>query len=454
LVTKKMKKVNNYFRNRENLLFLAILFVFVVFCSYIVLNIKHGISPDENYHINISKAYSTTLLIPDNTEETFVYSDITRISYLSFWINARFVNLNFTSLDDISVMRFVNLFYSLLTITFTFLTAKRVINKRYYNLLPPFLLANTLMFAFLSASVNYDNLVNLFSIITIYFLVKYIKEDNSKDLLLMYVALCFGILSKFTILPLAFIVFLISSYFVVKRGNIVGFLRESMKKYKYSLLLLAFALLLCLNLYGINLIKYHSLNVFCDDILTVDQCMQNGIYSRSKTLPLANIESFSDFIEVLKLRMTPFEYLSRWTLSMVQKIFGVLGHKSILMPKYFANIYLLIFGVNTFFVVRKWKKESLVESSLIIIFLFYTLVLMVVQNYKTYLNRNIFDLALQGRYLFPVLPIFYIIISRYLSDIKSKWLRILIVVSLVVLFIAGCIPFFVYFLPDSWIITS
>jgi hypothetical protein len=446
----KDKRFRGLGRNKEKFLLLAVLLVSLLFGIYLVFNVRRGIPPDENYHIYVSEFYSETLLIPENTEQTYRYGEITRVPYFSFWLNARLINLNFTNVEDYIILRFFNLIISLGSLIVVYLISKEVINKKYFNLLPVFLLSNTLMFVFLSSAVSYDNLSNLFVFLTVYFFVKYLKYKKPSSLLYLIIFQVLAILTKFTVAPVIFIEFVFLTLFVVKHKNLRDILKNIFSKHKPLLVVTFFVLSLGFLLYGVNLIKYRSVRVPCDKVLTVEQCMHNAIYARGKTLDKYSFTNISELKDILKARITPFEYFTDWVMAMTQRVFGILGHKVVLMHKYFANVYIFLFFVLSFIAVRKWKKKDMIETNLIVITTFYILVLLVFQNYKTYFKRDMFGLALQGRYLFPILPIVYIILIRYLRDLKSRTLRFSIAFLLIVLFLLGCIPFFFRYIPDSW----
>jgi hypothetical protein len=389
-------------------------------------------------------------LTPENSEESFVYGDITRIPFLSFWLNARVINLNFTGVEDYVILRFFNLIISVGSLIVVYLTSKEVIKKKYYNLLPVFLLANTLMFVFLSSAVSYDNLSNFFIYLTIYYFVKYIKYRKTDSFLFLIVFQILALLTKFTIAPVVFIEVILILISFLKKGGANRILKEIYLKYKILGVILLFSLSLGVLLYGVNFFKYGQVQVKCEKILTVEQCMRNGVYSRDKSMDLYDFSNLSEFIEILKERITPVEYLGSWILSMTQKTFGILGHQVLLMPAYFSNIYIVLGSILLIITTRAWKKEDILETNLIIISLFYFLVLLIYQNYWSYIIRGLLNVAVQGRYLFPVLPLIYMVFSRYLKSVNPKWLRNFIVSLLILVFLLGCIPFFSFFVTEVW----
>ena len=71
------------------------------------------------------------------------------------------------------------------------------------HLLFVILITNTPMFSFLGASVSYDNLTNLFAVMTLYYLHLLFQNPNASRFLLFVISLLGGALTKKTFLPLA-----------------------------------------------------------------------------------------------------------------------------------------------------------------------------------------------------------------------------------------------------------
>jgi apolipoprotein N-acyltransferase len=67
-----------------------------------------------------------------------------------------------------------------------------------------------------------------------------------------------------------------------------------------------------------------------------------------------------------------------------------------------------------------------------------------------YLKRGYPALALQGRYIFPVIVPFYILLIYFLNLLKPKWLRVLLFVFLIILFVLGCWVFFFANVDPDW----
>lgn len=426
--------------------------VFIVVCMFLAFNIKLGVSPDSYYHFEVSKAYSTTLVIPQNTPETFKWRDITRIPYLYFWINGRILNINNGIFDEVILLRIVNILYSVGTIYIVYLLSKELFKNKWKRLLPVFFLSHTLMFVFLSSSINYDNLANLFCTLSIYFFVKFIKDSNLKYILLMLLFLCMGALTKSTVLPVALILVILCIVEIIKR-------KINFKKIKVGkeLLLIAPILLfalLNLELYGGNFIKYGKLQPSCTQVLTHEQCLENGVYYRDRIdFQAVPIKGFSETFDMIRdgERVGPVRYLFKWFPDLTGKIFGVMGDSSLYLPSVFKYIFIFFFLTALISAIVNRKKWTKVDRYLMIILLFYICILFFTQNYSMYLTYNNYYLGLQGRYIFPVISIIYVLMAKSFVIIKERRLRYFILFSFILLLMYSCNIFLFLYLPYYWI---
>ncbi len=440
----------------KKLIRIVLIGMFIIFgltILFLAFKLKMGVSPDSFYHLDVSKAYSTTLGIPSNTPQTYQYRDITRIAYLYFWINGRILDINKGLINEVLLLRIVNIIYSLGTVYITYLLSKEILKGKWKKLFPVFLLTNTLMFVFLSSSINYDNLANLLSVLSIFFFVKFVKSElKIKHLLLMILFLCLGALTKYTLLPLAFILVVLSLIDVfIKRERL-----KDIRSGKEILLLFPVLISIFLNLalYGVNLFKYGSLDPNCERILTHEQCLENGVYYRDNlTFPSTKVGGFKGVFDLIKSgdRIDPISYFGKWIINITDKIFGIMGDSSLFMPKYFKYLYLFFLSVGIFLSAIFYKRWNRVDKYLMIITLFYISILFLFWNYNMYLKHDHLYLGLQGRYIFPVISIMYILFSKAIFFLNKKWMIYSILVSLIILFFYGCIPFFVLNVESWWL---
>jgi len=427
-----------------------IITVFLAFTLYLAFNIKMGISADSWYHLRISQQYAETRGVPQNSKGTYQWRDIEHIPYLYFWINGRILNLNSVvcNLNEAILLRIVNVIYSFGTLIGTYLLSKEFFKKKTLQLLPVFLLSSTLMFLFLSSSINYDNLANLFSVFSLLFFVRVLKNKGDwKNIFLMLTMLCLGALTKYTVLPLVFILVILTAIFVIK--NWKSYKITFRGKILYLLIPLIVLIILNLGLYGANFIQYGSLIPECLDVLTYEQCLENSVFVRDNVwIPEQKVQLFEMIIS--GERLDPVRYAGIWAWEMTKRIVGIMGDSSLFASDYIIPFYLLFLLISVITTIKYWKMFSKEVKYLGIATLFYLSILFFVQNYNMYLKRGYPALALQGRYMFPVISSFYVFFVCSLNKMEKRWLRASIFIGLITLFIIGCLPFFFLNVDYSW----
>ncbi|MFA7628082.1 MAG: glycosyltransferase family 39 protein [Candidatus Dojkabacteria bacterium] len=434
--------------------------LFLIFSIYLALNLRMGVSPDSYYHLEVSQAYSETLGIPENTPETYQWRDITRIPYLSLWINGRILNLNEMTFnfDEVTVLRLSNVLTAVGTLIFVYLISKRLIKNKWGQVLPVFLLSNTLMFVFLSSAINYDNLTVLLSTAAIYFLVRFLQEPKKlSHSILIFIFLLLGTLTKSSVLPLAVIIFVIWMLFIFKKKILKEeYFRQSLTLPNILLMVVFFLLIILnFNVYGVNMITFGKIAPSCTQVLTYNQCLENGVFVRSMYKIPTIFEG--GIVESARLvfkgeRINPLFYLPYWAVEMSKKIVGIMGDRSLFMRYEYLPFYFLFFFVGLYMVFKNRKSLSKGDKALGFIFLSYALVVAYYVNYKAYMRTDWMDLGLQGRYIFPVLPIGYVIFSKYFSKIKNTKVLNILLGSLIAIFLLGNYAYFFANVPTDWFI--
>jgi uncharacterized membrane protein len=139
-----------------------------------------------------------------------------------------------------------------------------------------------------------------------------------------------------------------------------------------------------------------------------------------------------------------------WIVEMSRKIVGIMGDRSLFMPYEYLPPYFLYFFLGIFLIIKHRKEWTVTDKAFITIFLFYVFILMYYNTYRSYITHDWMDLALQGRYIFPVLPIMYILFSKYFLKIRNKKLLKILAGILVVLFLLGSIGYFFVYVPSDW----
>lgn len=436
------------------LIFSFLLITFTSVAIFFALNLKRGIIPDEPAHFILSQHFSTTLGIPPDVPKTYPLGYIGHKPFLYYWLNGRFLNIVELLLPGLSnwrqliALRILSVSYSIFTVIFCYLLSQEIFENRWWQIFTTFLLTNTLMFAFLSGGVNYDNLTNLLAFAGVYFLMRTINNkpfyENSIGFFTFILA---DTLTEKKALPLALITCIIWLLYLIRHHKQIEFMPKLVNWRVYSITFI-FILLVLLNfsIWGVNLIDYHTLRPPCNMILTEAQCNLSPFVARAQQLNLPEKLTLTDVIK--EQYPDPLEYLwDYWTSSMLKRIYGIMGHKSY-FPDLIITFYRLLIIWIVLATVRYWKHPSFRISSLTIIFVFYFITLLLL-NYNSELTTGFRHVAIQGRYIFPVIGIAYTLAVYYISQIQSSKIRLVTVIYTVLLFLWGSPLLFLINLPPN-----
>ena len=427
-------------------LLILLLALFVFFSSFVALKLKPGIAPNEVGHFEFSKLFSYTLGIPKDSDTTNALGwQIAYNPFLYYWINGRFIgvlkSINSTITDNqlLIFLRFTSVLYSTLNlVVFYKILVELIINER-YRLFSFFLLSQTLMFVFLSGSVSYDNLTNLLCSLGILFFIRFLK--NIKPLtnsLLLIISLFLASLIKYTVVPLILFIMILWVFTIIRKK--MSF--KGNERLPWILLLIAMMLIsVNVYLYGHNLLKFQGLTPSCTEVLSAKQCNLNPYSIRDQQLSIGPKMSISESIS--KGYPNPLEYVVySWIPNMLYRIYGILGQLSYFPSHIIVVIYLLYIGY-LLLAARYIYRLPYVLNCLILLFLTYSFVLFVM-NYESELQYGFKQIAMQGRYIFPVITIFYALLGYILESTKSKLLRLsTVVISILMFLYAGPIKFLV-----------
>jgi len=331
---------------------IVLILIFAIFLSYstfLALRLNTGLIPDEPAHFTFSKHFASTWGIPPDTYETYSWGwYIEQNPFLYYWLNGRiinlikFVNSGISDFDLLVGLRMVNVLYSLGTVFYCFLLSKEVIKHQWWQLLPVFLLTNTLMFVFVSGGVHYDNLANFLSMVSLYFLVRSFKQKNFLiNSLAWMISIALACLVKYTILPLALA--LTVSWIVYFFMNYKELLPLNIKVIKTIILSAVLIILLIVNfsIYGINLIRYQSLTPPCREILLESQCEISKYEQRHDDLALDTKLTIQETLS--SDYPTPFRYiLVDWMYHILLRSFGLSGHQAY-FPYHLITYYQILF---------------------------------------------------------------------------------------------------------------
>jgi hypothetical protein len=443
--TDQTKLLSNFWKsNNDRIVLWSLLLVFLAYSLFIALNLQEGVLPDEPPHFIFSKHFSTTLGIPSDVYETYSWGwYIQQSPFLYYWVMARVINLisfvspSTTDWQLLVILRVVNILFALGTIIFCFLLSKEVIKHKWWQLFPVFILTNLLMFVFLAAGVNYDNLANLFSMMALFFLVRVLLQKNFIiNSLLWMIFISLGTLVKYPIVPLALSMAIVWIVYIILSRKELPNIRFDFPKILLSSILGIFLVVNFL-IYGVNLIRYQALTPPCREILTDAQCDISPWVIRFQETAVIPKLTVSQAIE--QGYPTPIGYaLVDWVWYMLFRSVGVAGHESYLPFQVILYYQLLFYWIILMALINFIYHRQIdgTKAGLLFISGFYALVL-IFMNYNSELTYGFQQISLQGRYIFPVLGALLVLFALVVKNIPLKILRWGTLLYIFVLFIYG-----------------
>lgn len=440
MINKKISQTINI--KGPGIALVIMLLIFLWFSAYMALNLKPGIIPDEPAHYAFSRHFASTWGLPPDTANTFglgIY--IEQNPFLYYWINGRIINLiglinpGATDWQTLVILRLINVIFAAGTVLFCFLLSKEIIKNSWWQLIPVLLLTNTLMFVFLAAGVNYDNLANLLTMTGLLFFTRvFTREDFLFNSASWMIFISLGTLVKYTILPLALamgIAWLI--YAILHRKEVFPVHFDGIKT---LLLLLVLFTLFTGNflIYGINLIRYEGLLPECEEILLESQCALSPLVQRYQERAIKPKMTIRESIE--NGYPNPLSYaVNTWVHNMLLRTFGMIGHQSY-FPLELVRYYKILFYSTALIGLFFLKPRSELTYSLVGISIFYALVLL----YSNYINELVYGfihIGFQGRYIFPVIGPIFVLFTLIAKNIPVRLLRMLFLGFTLGLFFIG-----------------
>ena len=286
---------------------------------------------------------------------------------------------------------------------------------------------------FTAAQINYDNLLFPATGAALLFSLRFVeklKNNNKFDVKLfmgLAITCLLGSQVKYSFLPIfaaigVFIAYIIAHWWLNNRQSAwqniqAGFLMLSnqMKLLLLGLLVLSTGLF-CWR-FGYNLIRYDSLIPDCNRVMTTQSCLAYGAWARNYQLGLEHTPAASLHQGLAFARV--------WVHIIDNELFTILnGNNGGAMV---APFRLLVVGGSIILVVgillilwqwRKFIKIGYPVGLFVIVSAIYVLSLLL-KNYSDYTNFGI-PIAVQGRYLLPVLPLLLMLVALAYSLLLPK----------------------------------
>ncbi|MDQ3065380.1 MAG: DUF2142 domain-containing protein [bacterium] len=431
-------------------LFLQLTFLWFILQGILfAVSTKFGIPPDESYHLSFIKLFAENNLSPfiTNQDNYFHLGEVIRIPFFLYHYVFSFIYILFQD-NEIAyiVIRLMNVILGALSLFITLKIASEIKLSNLVKNLSLFMLSNTLMFVFLSSSINYDNLFITLSLVCVLFLLRLLKELKPLDLLIFCNVIVAGSLVKINFLPIAAVcVFILLWTYRTKLYEIGStFLKLNYKHFSVfpMIFILIVLIIFAVHKYGYNIVTYQSISPRCDEINLIEYCRQNAVFARNERI-------------ALDAKRTPtkdsFEYFFDWVPLMFERTYGIFSHQ-IMLPNQFIFKYIHVYVILAFFAFARLYSRKENSMTIILIILLFNLSLIFMESLSTYTNSGRFGFATQGRYLFGVLPLIYIAANYYILELLDMNIKIkgaFVLISLLI-FSVSSLPTYLLFSDVTW----
>lgn len=392
--------------------------LFTLQAAWFAVSFDYGMVFDERYHFNITKAYTEQLgpIIYDQSprldflrdlenEGPFLYHYV-----MSFPLRAVAV---FTDdmMTQVILLRLLNVaFATAALIIFAKLLLLTGIRRIYINF---GLLIFTLIpiFPYLSATINYDNLLLLVAATYLLAWIVYLKNDPwdiSRIATIMLLGLI-GSLIKATFLPVVAASVLVLVWYLYKHRYLlrwdrvkINYIKTSVWLRMFVLALLTGAAILFSLTYIKNIVVYGSPQPNCNVTLGAERCTDSAIIRRSNMVMATRGERSPE---------PPSEYVTLWVNTMLTEMSLVrVGNQGAINARpqqlpiiteviFFGSLLAIVFIAMQWRMLTKTKEHKFLW--LIAVVVIGSVFLKTASGYYTHYTA----LAIQPRYLFMIFPI-------------------------------------------------
>jgi len=433
----------------SNAFLVVVLAWFGIQIVYMALSTKLGIPPDEKYHLHLMELLVQNGWSPFIHDQAGYYflGEVTRTPFILYhYLLSLPMHLFGNFAYDFMILRFVNIGLAFWSFYLVIKIANLIGMSKLVRNLGLFMLANTLMFVFLSASISYDNLFIPLSLLVIYLLLRLLDKVAIPHLLLFLTAIMAGMLVKISFLPIAFGCVVVLG--VLRYKELLKTPKQLLTfcKSEPKLAILLFAplfimLLFTAQKFAYNLTTYHDITPACNVVNTEQQCRQNAIYTRN-----LNLKESHPPVPTLN----GLEYTASWISMMKERTFGILAHKnanSTALIDVWSQVLIVLIPLA---VIRKFKRSDRQIFIILLLLGFYGVILLL-KNHETLQRTGIIGLAVQGRYMFAFLPLVYIIGNYYIFKLlRNKIAQLVYITATTVVFITASLPSYVVVTDAAW----
>ena len=371
--------------------------MFVITAKISFLSVPN-VHPDEKYHVLCATYYKNHTLPPKYDDEAIIhtYSEegFSRLNYLDFshFIagKASFLSFNIHLKNPNWKFNIANLLL-LIIILSRFLYLLFTNNQKYFLYLF-FLLFPQIWYIF--SYVN-DDALPLFITFLLFEVYFYFKNTPKYYIILGLVIGTLFLSKSHFYIPILFIGIILFKHFISNKNS------------KMMLIPLTALVLISIR-YAINMYINKTFLLY------------SKLYEMmGKTI---KVESFNHLENNLYTQGVPIQQLiteMKWLQIKAYSFIGVFGKMNIFLPQLFYRGFiaiLVLLLIYMFYKIFLTKKYFIISNTLLTIFILFI---------TSFLFSYFFDFQPQGRYLFPIVPVFGYCIFYYRDVLKSKVLSVL-----------------------------
>lgn len=412
---------------------------FILQAVLIALTIDLFIPPDESGHTVFIKFLAEHGFDPIFVDQStaFMQGDLERnVSYMYHWIMSPLYAL-FSAVWDkpLYMLRFINIIFGVGSLIMLKKIGSQLQMPQSVTYFSVFVMGSTLMFVFLSAATNYDNLTIFVSLASFLALIRLLQRFSLWRLLLLATLVAFGSLVKYPFWPLAVFFTVVAVWKMHKERKLLRrHWEEFRSRSRWQTIVVAAALVAMTVLgterLGGNLLMYGDLRPSCDDVHAVAECRNDPLFKRQQHLQERDINE--------DRLMNIVEFTPRWVMENVPAVFGIYGHKMLSLPDRLTMPIVALLALALLATIRKIdiRKEPIL-ATLTLAVVGYLAVVMLTNFAISYDRSGVFGHALQGRYTFPVLPLVYLLGFYYIYKLAPRFYMYIFALAVPLLMLAG-----------------
>jgi len=437
--------------------FTIILVIFVVQAVWMACSAAYPMAFDESYHYGIIEIYAQQLspILTSQPANPGQYGELIHDpSYLYHYLMSFPYRIIMTvvHIHDVGVfcIRLIDIaLFALGLVLFRKLLLRVGVSKAMVHAVL-FVIVLLPVTPFLAGQVNYDNM--LFCVVPLFLLytfaiidsLKKQKKVSARDLILFLSVGMLGCLVKYAFAPIFAVTVIYMLLFwlskkdyrkVAVRSTIASFQALNRRAQIGLVIFLVVSTGLFLQRYGYNAVVYHSIEPDCAKVLSVKQCLQYGPWARNYKLNQTAQTGTSDHDDAGK---NIVEFTASWVHDLVYRLYFSINYdfkEYAPMPVPYTMAF--VFGdiglvLTVLFLPVLWRKYKYIRLFICVI-LAYCFSLFSV-NYVEYQRFNT-AVAINGRYLLPLLPLLLVIFALAYREFLTRIARQHAVAVCVVLFI-------------------